>query len=231
MTTPADDPQPTSNEGPPYPTFEFRWENQLWDGYQPEPTRNLDWKLIGPLETAVFVKDGDTRPPLYNRATDEWHSIASKPVCTPPVCSVIVHVYMLSDWERLWLDMHLYHSEESAPEPTCNAEWEFLEGHSGHADESDKTLLRCCDTERPRNKDATIVVQAANGEFVTVRDYVTTVHPWLMGLRGEIVEMANEFEELYNPLPIDEYPLIVDGFHLNSVVVHQDGPDGVERLT
>ena len=53
-------------------------------------------------------------------------------------------------------------------------------------------VVACCNIPRPIDKDATIVVYPANkdvpdGGYVTVHDFITTVHPWAMSLRGEVL--------------------------------------------
>ena len=48
----------------------------------------------------------------------------------------------------------------------------------------------CCGTQRPRGKAFSVVVKpsASSGkEFVTLHDYLSTVHPWLMSLREDIL--------------------------------------------
>lgn len=72
---------------------------------------------------------------------------------------------------------------------------------SGDSDEDDDdddnsvgdgaVLLRCCGEDRPRDKKASIVVAAlaggSNAGYVTIRDFVSVVHPWLMGLKGGVL--------------------------------------------
>ena len=54
-------------------------------------------------------------------------------------------------------------------------------------DERGERLLECCGESRPRNMEARIiVVRPASGTFVTVHDYVSALHPWLMGMKEDI---------------------------------------------
>ncbi|KAK1778529.1 hypothetical protein QBC45DRAFT_376655 [Copromyces sp. CBS 386.78] len=54
-------------------------------------------------------------------------------------------------------------------------------------DSGEEFLIKCCGEDRPlRNPDPKLVVTASSEDFVTVRDFVSAVHPWLMSLRGDI---------------------------------------------
>ena len=57
-------------------------------------------------------------------------------------------------------------------------------------DEGQGSLLMCCGEISPLGKDASVVVKpSVGGEmgFVTVHDYLEVVHPWLVGLREDLV--------------------------------------------
>ena len=49
-------------------------------------------------------------------------------------------------------------------------------------------LVKCCGELRPRNKKASLIVTPArDGQgFVTLHNYLSAVHPWLMSLRKEL---------------------------------------------
>ncbi|KAK8128692.1 hypothetical protein PG984_009800 [Apiospora sp. TS-2023a] len=58
-------------------------------------------------------------------------------------------------------------------------------------------LLRCCGEDRPTKKWKLTVTPSSNsaaGGFVTVHDYVSAVHPWLMSLRAEIAKADNVWD-------------------------------------
>lgn len=48
-------------------------------------------------------------------------------------------------------------------------------------------LSRCRGTDRPRGKNPTLPVEAP-GQILTVHDYVSAVHPWLLELRNGILQ-------------------------------------------
>lgn len=62
-----------------------------------------------------------------------------------------------------------------------------LEDYDPDSDsDGEEHLLHCCEGPRPRGKKAQIVVRPASGDFVTIHCYISTVHPWLMSVNGEI---------------------------------------------
>ena len=139
--------------------------------------RRLRWPLNGPLATSVQVMkdrwidpDPDAAPPepycQQAAAADDdgtitsWHAVAQSPFTEPKVSSVTIYVDPLEDWEWQWLEMN---------EPYPNDP-----GGS------------CAVGERPVDKEVRLEVKAA-GEFLTIHDYVSAVHPLLMGLRGDLL--------------------------------------------
>lgn len=54
-------------------------------------------------------------------------------------------------------------------------------------------LLRCCGLERPWERGKTeLVIQATGGSgFVTIHDFISAVHPYLMARRGDILKAIN----------------------------------------
>jgi hypothetical protein len=70
--------------------------------------------------------------------------------------------------------------------------------------------LRCCGCDRPRKKKVSLLVEASGYDgILTIHDFVSTVHPWLMGLRGEILQAAGDLQYL---VPLNtgqqDYPII-----------------------
>jgi len=138
--------------------------------------RRLRWSLNGPLATSVQVMkdhwidpEPDAAPPepycQQAAAADDgtitsWHAVAQSPFTEPKVSSVTIKVDPLEHWE-----------------------WEWLEQNEPYPNDPDGS---CAVGERPRDKDARLEVKAA-AEFLTIHDYVSAVHPWLMGLRGDLL--------------------------------------------
>jgi hypothetical protein len=120
-----------------------------------------------------------------------WHALAHTPLTEPKVSTITVNVDTLEIWEDHWLNLHRNHSDPDDSEANGNGvEWGILPDYDEEEDEKDDVhLLQCCGELRPRKKNVCVVVQAAaDGEgFITVHDYLSVVHPWLMTLRNDIL--------------------------------------------
>ena len=163
-------------------------------GLSPDAKR-LKWALEGSLMTAVEVMHDMKYDPKIPTApyadqtasTTIWHPISQSPLTEPKVSSVMVHIPTVDDWEYEWLEFHRFchHPDESGENPD-----EFLFGDlpgydSDSDEEEDVHLLRCCGADRPRKKSETLLVKAT-GEFLTIHDYLSVVHPWLLKRREDI---------------------------------------------
>jgi hypothetical protein len=179
---------------PSYPTFEALKNAQLpvWGSF--DSARCIFWTLHGPLKTAISVMPDYHSPTSlepYFQETPEggiWHPISQLPVTEPKVSSMIVRVDEFETWEYEWLQLHT---------EGCNsdAQWgplPYAYVNPDPEDEGREHLLFCCGEERPRMKNYRILVTPANLSegFVTVHDYLSTVHPWIMSLRDELVKIA-----------------------------------------
>ncbi|KAH7389435.1 hypothetical protein DE146DRAFT_767706 [Phaeosphaeria sp. MPI-PUGE-AT-0046c] len=176
------------------PTFE-----EYRDAHQPiglsSDAKRLKWALEGPLNTAIEVMHGMKYEPGVpaepygdlNAPTPTWHQISRSPLTEPTISSVIVHIEIVEDWEHQWLEFHRFchHPDENGSDPE-----EFLFGdlpdYDSDSDEEEEVhLLRCCRGDRPRKKGETLLVKAS-GTFLTIHDYVSAVHPWLLERREDI---------------------------------------------
>ncbi|PTB65070.1 hypothetical protein BBK36DRAFT_1160295 [Trichoderma citrinoviride] len=199
--------QSSQPDEPLYPSFEELRSNQERVLFSPAAKR-LYWPLEGVFPTAISVMrtvrsvdelDPFFRPDTSGSGSGTWHEIASLPVTDPKVSSVEASVRDLDQWESDWLAWHREHtapeynaeyvtygdlSDEDRPyadEPNEDGNWE--------ADSDTEFLVRCCGDDRPlRKRGLKIkVTPSAGNDFVTVRDYVSAVHAWLMSLRGDII--------------------------------------------
>lgn len=180
------------------PSFETLVQ-RAWDGDHPKPQETthagrLYWNLQGPLSGAVTVMDTNwnldaPREPYCQSVSPlSWHSISQEPFTTPKVSSISVTVDDLEQYVEKWLDGHEPHAD------TDDCEWGQLEGGG-----SEPELLRCCGTDRPREIPP-LVVMASEKPFVTVHDYVSAVHPWLLSLRDQILWALSDIPD-DKPLP------------------------------
>lgn len=201
------------------PSFETL-SSRAWTENRPQPqdtthVRRLYWTLQGPLSESVTVMENHWNPDAprepYCQSVEplSWHSISQEPFTTPKVSSISVTI---DDWEQYevnWLDDHEHHADLD----TC--ELGQLEGGG-----SEPEILRCCGTDRPREIPP-LVVKASGKPFVTVHDYVSAVHPWLLSLRDKILWALSIVCE-DKPLPA-ETKLCVTRFTPDSVWILKEG--------
>jgi hypothetical protein len=105
-----------------------------------------------------------------------------------------VRVDGLEEWENTWLDLHRDHADPDGGEEngseSCVKFGALPDYDPDEDEEGPEHLLVCCETQRPRGKAARVVVKpssSSGNEFVTLHDYLSTVHPWLMSLREDIL--------------------------------------------
>ncbi|KAL6822866.1 hypothetical protein J3E69DRAFT_382000 [Trichoderma sp. SZMC 28015] len=199
--------QSIQSDEPPYPSFEELRSNEQRVLFSPAAKR-LYWPLEGVFPSAISVMrtarsvgefDPFFTPDTNGSGSGTWHEISSLPLTDPKVSSAEASLRDLDQWESDWLAWHRDHtapefnveyttygdlSDEDRPyanEPKEDGGWE--------EDSDTEFLIRCCGDDRPlRKRGLKIkVTPSAGNNFVTVHDYVRAVHPWLMGLRGDII--------------------------------------------
>ncbi|KAI3316934.1 hypothetical protein HD806DRAFT_516384 [Xylariaceae sp. AK1471] len=133
-----------------------------------------------------------------------WHECASEPVTDLKVSSIEVSARELDQWEFDWVAWHEMHDDAQCF-PDANQQFvaygdldddvrsfrqEGEEDGDWEEDSEKEFLLRCCGQDRPLRKTGqTLLVTPASGhDFVTVRDFVGAVHPWLMGMRDDLAK-------------------------------------------
>lgn len=145
---------------------------------------NLEGPLPETLEVLDTERNADAPKEPYCQTTNPviWHSISQEPLTTPTASSVSV---VIDDWEQYednWLDAH---------EPHADPENELCEFGQLDGEGSDMKLLRCCGTDRPREIQP-LFVKASAKPFVTIHDYVSAVHPWLLSLQNRLLWALSE---------------------------------------
>ena len=214
----------------PYQTYEALWASPTTVAGAPNSAKLLFMPLEGTVQSAIEVfsdpRDPDTRTPYYDQAAGTYHPVSALPISEPKASSITVHVSELEDWEEYWLTVHEKHTERDAPPGAFpHAKWGKLSGGGGDEDDEDDDddeLLRCCDQDRPLGKNATLTIKPSkawdgrDGGFVTVHDYVSALHPWLVRLRGDILGAMGTRDGLDEPLG-DEMDLVVNCGALHSL--------------
>lgn len=179
------------SNSPSYPTFEelFNVRTKVTPS---TAGRRIFWELNGPFPAALHVMKNIHSPtsltPYFSNGT--WHPISQESLCEPKISSVIVSVTQLQNWESDWKDCHMRHGELG--EAQEGRRYGDLSDYDPNGDsDREEHLLGYCGEPRPRKKNVKILVKAASGTFVTVHDYLSTVHPWLMGLKEDITKAEN----------------------------------------
>ena len=146
--------------------------------------RRLLWNLQGPLNSAITVLAQDCDPDgprePYIHGND-LHPISNEPITEQPVVILVVIEKNLEDWEDAWWD-HSYQriAEDINPAP----------------EDVPPTFV-------------SLLVTASNGEFVSIHDFVATVHPWLMTRREEILQARHVADVDYAPGAVEEKLLVL----------------------
>lgn len=161
--------------------------------------KRLFWRLNGPLEHAITVAPSEyyepdaVMEPYFIPASDDldaaplWHAVSQESLLTPPVSSITVRIQCIDNWERVWADQH-----RECWDAIHDSDRRRLGPRPG-----DETLdapmyvLECCLQERPWSRDTKLEVASA-GAFVTIHEYVSAVHPWLMGMRNTLLDVLGK---------------------------------------
>ena len=171
-------------------------------------TRRLLWYFEGSLEDSIFVVDnqwdpsGPRQPYAQRSSTGEMvlHPISKEPLTDPKISSINVKSRDLRNYPDNWAESHRH-----ADLGLDGGVFEFAEdGERGR-------LLECCGEARPQNH-VPLRVEASTEPYVTVYDYVTAVHPWMMNLREKVWSIS--MTELP---PIDGSRVLLSYTGLNSV--------------
>ncbi|KAK1563974.1 uncharacterized protein LY79DRAFT_645124 [Colletotrichum navitas] len=139
-----------------------------------DSSRRLYWTLNGPLENSIqvapnrYYEPGDVMEP-YFRPGDAVAGISPS-------------------WHPV--------SQESLMEPPVTAITVRIECMDALEDvwvelNRDYTDINT-DPQQPRAKDVQLEV-TTSGEFLTIHDYVSAVHPWLIGLRERIIDTLHRY--------------------------------------
>ncbi|KAI8162171.1 hypothetical protein K4K49_010480 [Colletotrichum sp. SAR 10_70] len=160
------------------------------------------WKLQGPLSTCVFVvedhRNKESAREPYARQ-DSWHPVSQASITEPKIGSIAVTVDALRQWQENWLELHERHADPDDDDcvfgkldPELYAQSDDEEENDEDDEEDGLELLRCCGTDRPAKGKSLIVKPSdVSKGYVTVHDYISAVHPWLMGIREEIIQADN----------------------------------------
>ncbi|KAH6866114.1 hypothetical protein B0T10DRAFT_554158 [Thelonectria olida] len=165
-----------------------------------EAAKRLFWTLQGPLESSIFVLEDVNNPlgprePYCRQASAEtsWHPISQEPLTQSRETSLSVRISPLDTWKLDWFESH----EHADPDdPSCV--YELVNGHM--------SLVQCCGEDKPTNL-APFAVKVSDKPYLSIHDFITAVHPVLMGLRQDLLAALGIPDG--RPLP-EEIRLMVD---------------------
>lgn len=175
--------------------------NQLFPS---DAAQRLVWRIPAPLETAISVSANSRAPrgvsePYCSQtlSSGSWHLIAQEPISMTPCSSITVQT-PLESWPTQWEERH----EHADPDDDgC----EFApDDHDGPGE-----LLRCCGEDRPEAPEP-FVVTATSKEYVTIHDYVSTAHAWLMDNFEQVSAAYNIWDDGVAPPGQKLFVLVAD---------------------
>ncbi|KAI1452080.1 hypothetical protein F4805DRAFT_55120 [Annulohypoxylon moriforme] len=219
------------------PSFDVLRDANNPPDLSPEMQR-VFWTIDGPLSESIWIMESchntDSLEP-YFKADDpkeRWHPVSQAPLTDPKVSSITVRVYELDKWEDDWYDFHREHSDPNGGNEQFDengdlmVRWGELLDYDEEKDEEGKPehLLMCCGTTRPRGKAGSMAVKPTTGDFITVHDYLSTLHPWLLGKRDDILALMGLFDD--KPLP-QETKLMV-GYEMGDSLTVYDRAEWIE---
>lgn len=193
---------------PPYPTYAAIREakqpiTQNSDGlpllYWPlnaDTPPTLETSGIAVMAVGPKHPDPDVLTPYWNASAGTWHPVSKQPISDPKVSEISVQMRDVVDWERSWKELHW----------ECQLDDNRLKCYVEQGD----GLCHGCGAPKPPwvTGDVSILVKGTGGDgedegggcYVTVHDYVSTVHPWMVGRRGDILGALGTRDGNYGPL-------------------------------
>ncbi|KAK3300704.1 uncharacterized protein B0H64DRAFT_470748 [Chaetomium fimeti] len=198
---------------PPYPTHAALEAAKQFVSHTPNGLKLLFWPLNADTSPALETSglavmaagpkhpDPDVRTPYYDAAAGAWHPVSQRPISEPRVSEIVVRSWDVSDWARSWSELHRECADGGFEVAAAERGEGWVEGG-----------CRGCGAVRPPvpEGDVSVVVRGTGGVgegegegggYVTVHDYVSTVHPWLVGLRGGILGAVGTTSGNNAPLP------------------------------
>ena len=184
--------------------------------------RRLRWPLFSPITSIRVLDNGDDDSsswrPFVQTQNDssgeqrheqqEFHPVAADPVSDPPMSSIVVsRLETVETWINFWHEIHY---------TNYLAEYEPEGGVVG-------APCVCCGA-RPFKRPDPLEVSASDAPFVTVRDYVAAVHPWLLGIEEMILQLSDCSDSLVEGPWMDGYEptrrrFWVEARFLNEVIL------------
>ncbi|KAK3906022.1 hypothetical protein C8A05DRAFT_30092 [Staphylotrichum tortipilum] len=139
-------------------------------------SKRLFWTLNGPLEDAIRVAPSEYYDPGVLDSMEPYfgpdgspHAVSQASLLEPLVSSVTVRVQCIDDWDQRWAAEH----------------WRCGELERNAPDRNPGRLGPRPDDE---TRDPVLLV------FLTVHEYVSAVHPWLMAMRDTLLDVLGKLD-------------------------------------
>jgi hypothetical protein len=159
--------------------------------------KRLFWTLNGALEDAIQVAPSEYYDPGVFDSMEPYfgpdgspHAVSQASLMEPPVSSLTVRIQCIDEWERAWFQLHWLCHDADYPDPNLGR---FGPCPSDETLDPPVYLSECCGQKRPWSHDTQLQV-AAQGEFLTVYEFVSAVHPWLMAMRDTLLDVLGKMD-------------------------------------
>ncbi|GAM86981.1 hypothetical protein ANO11243_050020 [Dothideomycetidae sp. 11243] len=166
---------------------------------------HIRWKVFGPLSESIEIADDARDPTSVCRPYTADHPILHRPATEPPVSSLKVEVDGPRESVSYFLKSHQGDEDAEwtrAPDPTDEELDKARDNMFRWGDDGRGNIrVRCCNVQRPQVPPK-VILTASDQPYVTVGDYVDTVHSWLRSHREDIL-YARSFWGNGCPLPGD----------------------------
>jgi len=134
----------------------------------------LHWSLTSdnPNDCIIILEDAKNSQSRQDPYSAD-HTINQQPATHPPVSSMSISVDLLDQYQPDWIDAHEPHAD---PDDFPNQD-----DHLCPIFDDENTITRCCGQDRPK-PGPRLELLAPKGHFVSIRQYINTVHTWLRSM-------------------------------------------------
>ncbi|KAF2148103.1 hypothetical protein K461DRAFT_283176 [Myriangium duriaei CBS 260.36] len=153
---------------------------------------HIRWKVFGLLSESIEIAHDARDPSSVCRPYTSTDSLVRKPATEPPVSSLQVEVDGPRESVSYFLRGHYEDGAEDAewvraPTPTDEELVRARDGMFRWGDDGQgNVLVRGCSVQRPQVPPM-VTITASEHPYVTIGDYVDTVHAWLRTYRDDIL--------------------------------------------
>jgi hypothetical protein len=146
-----------------------------------------------PYLTRTTASDDNMSLPAASTPEVQLHPVASGSITNPPVSSVSVTISVLKGWYAGWWEAHKHHPDDQLFRAAGD---QRSDGSDDGRYDPDGAPKSCpCGSVAPGPGPEIVVEPAGGRPFVTVGDYVATLHPWLVEHEALIRDAALSIDD------------------------------------